>query len=150
VPISRYYGFEDARAIQEVLKGYDESSDGGQSLDTPLKVIGQVSRCRIVVTGAYHSAVFALSQGIPTVCLAKSAYFVDKLMGLADQFGTGCEVVLLDSDLAENLRACLEKTWNSALEVRPSLLAAAREQIRVGQDAYKRLGEIALISRAAL
>jgi polysaccharide pyruvyl transferase WcaK-like protein len=50
----------------------------------------------VVVAGSYHAAVFALSQGIPVVALVKSPYYVNKMVGLGDQFGAGCEIVRLD------------------------------------------------------
>jgi hypothetical protein len=37
----------------------------------------RVSTCRILDTGAYHLAVFALSQGIPVVALSSSGYYDD-------------------------------------------------------------------------
>jgi polysaccharide pyruvyl transferase WcaK-like protein len=79
----------DATTNRMLMKGYDDASDGGKGLDTPLKVIDQVGRCRILVTGAYHAAVFALSQGIPAVCLAKSEYFQDKFLGLRNGLTIG-------------------------------------------------------------
>ncbi|HEY9299757.1 MAG TPA: polysaccharide pyruvyl transferase family protein, partial [Phormidium sp.] len=85
----------DSSSIKELLCGLDDQSDGGASLDTPLKVIQQVSQCRLVVSGSYHAGVFALSQGIPVIGLAKSKYYVDKFSGLSDQFPGGCKVILL-------------------------------------------------------
>ena len=46
-------------------------------------VIERVGECRVVVTGSYHGAVFALAQGIPVVALVKSPYYVNKMAGLA-------------------------------------------------------------------
>jgi colanic acid/amylovoran biosynthesis protein len=132
----------DSGSIRELLSGWDETSDGGESLRTVRAVIEQVGRCRIVVTGAYHAAVFALSQGISTVCLARSDYFAEKLLGLADQFGRGCEVITLDgSDLEARLSDAMSRAWDDADDVRPRLLDAARRQIDCGQEAYRRLAE---------
>src|SRR5205085_3092499 len=45
-------------------------SDNGQSVPaTSEQLIARVGTCRIVVTGSYHAGVFALSQGIPAVCV---------------------------------------------------------------------------------
>jgi colanic acid/amylovoran biosynthesis protein len=105
-------------------------------------VIKQITRCRIVVTGAYHAAVFALSQGIPVVGLAKSPYVVQKFLGLADQFGTGCQLVFLDgSDLYQALLAAMEKTWMCADELRSSLQEAALRQIGASRRAYQKFYE---------
>ena len=138
VPIAFHAWANDPVAIQQLLKGFDDHSDGGITLDTPLKVIQQAGRCRIVVTGAYHAAVFALSQGIPVVGLSASDDYTAKFLGLEDQFGLGCETVHLDAaDASENLAAAAERAWQSAEEVRLPLLDAARRQIELSQRAYE-------------
>ncbi|MBD2101135.1 polysaccharide pyruvyl transferase family protein [Leptolyngbya sp. FACHB-261] len=143
VPIELRPPDSDVETIQKLLAGYDNASDGGQSLNTPLKVIQQAGRCRVVVTGSYHAGVFSLSQGIPIIGLAKSAYYKDKFLGLADQFGIGCEVVLLDDEqLQQKLTASINRAWCTADEVRPQLLAAAKRQINLGHSAYKRVHEL--------
>jgi polysaccharide pyruvyl transferase WcaK-like protein len=113
----------------------------GVDLDTPLKVIREVSRCRIVVTGAYHAAVFALAQGIPAVCLARTPYFFGKFLGLADQFGgRGCHVVSLDGDdLPARLARTMTIAWDEAPVVREALWQAAARQVSQGHAAYRRL-----------
>jgi colanic acid/amylovoran biosynthesis protein len=120
--------------------GARESADAGQELDTPLKVIRRTGRCRIVVTGAYHAAVFALAQGVPAVCLARTPYFHDKFLGLAEQFGAGCHVVSLDDgDLPGQLARTMTLAWDEAPAVRETLWQAAARQIAQGQAAYRRL-----------
>jgi colanic acid/amylovoran biosynthesis protein len=144
LPIARQ-GNLDAGAIERMLDGLDGSVDGrgggsGSELDTPLKVIHQVGRCRIVVTGAYHAAVFALAQGIPAVCLARTPYFFGKFQGLADQFGAGCPVVPLDGpDLPVRLARTMSAAWDEAPVVREALCRAAARQITQGYAAYQRL-----------
>ena len=118
-------------------------SNGGSDLNTPLKVIEQVGKCRIVVTGAYHAAVFALAQGIPVVGFAKSTYVREKFLGLADQFGTGCETVDLDApDFAVQLETAMTNAWLSATTVRAQLLKAAERQIESSYAAYQRVGAL--------
>jgi Polysaccharide pyruvyl transferase len=120
-----------------------EEDDDALPLDTPRSVIDRVGSCRIVVTGSYHGAVFALGQGIPAVALIKSPYYAAKMSGVADQFGTGCELVSLDrSDLPSALRAAIDRAWDSADRVREPLLRAAAEQVRRGRAAYARLGAL--------
>lgn len=144
IPIETAY-FEglvdpDSTTIKKLLVGMDDCSDGGKNLDTPQKVIEQVGHCRIVVTGSYHAGVFALAQGIPVIGLAKSQYYADKFLGLADQFGSGCEVVmLLNNDLDEELSTQISKLWENASYIRPQLLSAAQTQIEQGQLAYEKL-----------
>jgi colanic acid/amylovoran biosynthesis protein len=96
-----------------------------------------------VVTGAYHAAVFSLSQGIPVVCLANSADYVAKFLGLQDLFGQGCDMLLLDDPMfTRKLEAALEKAWGSAEEVRRPLQRAAARQIELSRHAYERMGNL--------
>ena len=102
-----------------------------------------MKRCRIVVTGSYHAGVFALSQGIPVVCLAKSHYYIDKFLGLADQFRAGCQLVFLNQEaLSERFLDSIEKAWESAEDTRLPLLEAADRQVEMSRKAYKRLYEL--------
>jgi colanic acid/amylovoran biosynthesis protein len=142
VPIAFHAWASDHLVIRQLLQGFDDHTDGGVTLDTPLKVIQQIGRCRMVVTGAYHAAVFALSQGIPVVGLSASDDYSAKFLGLADQFGPGCETVDLGSpDRSERLALALERAWLSADRVRLSLLERARRQIALSQSAYERIKE---------
>jgi colanic acid/amylovoran biosynthesis protein len=107
-------------------------------------VIEQVKRCRVVVTGSYHPAVFALSQGIPVVGLARSEYYLQKFLGLADQFGAGIEIVSSDVEqLPGKLTTAIGSAWRSAETVFPALLDAAWRQIQSGQRYYQRLYQLA-------
>lgn len=141
LPISFHSSESDVASIRELLAGLDIDSDGGADLDTPAALVAQASRCRVVVTASYHAAVFALAQGIPAVCLAKSAYYIDKFRGLADQFGNGCQVLLFDDPQLEmQLQDAIENAWHDALALRPALLNAARRQAEVGKNACRSLG----------
>lgn len=143
IPIANRPTENDPEAIQQLLAGYDDESDGGQDLDTPLKVIKQVGRCRIVVTGSYHAGVFALSQGIPVVGLAKSRYYEEKFLGLAKQFGTGCEVISMNNNrFQENLMIAINNAWESAEKVRTNLLESARTQVELGHAVYKQVYQL--------
>jgi colanic acid/amylovoran biosynthesis protein len=93
--------------------------------ERPADVIQQVRRCRVVVTASYHGAVFALSSGIPAVCIALSEYYAQKFGGLALMFNAvGCQLV----SAPEDLPAAVETAWEIAPYVRESLLRAARRQ----------------------
>jgi polysaccharide pyruvyl transferase WcaK-like protein len=87
----------------------------------------------LVITGAFHPAVFALAQGIPVVCIAKSEEYVGKFSTLADMFGAGCEVIQLnDKSFRGKFEKSIENAWNSAEMVRSGLLAASMRQINMG------------------
>jgi polysaccharide pyruvyl transferase WcaK-like protein len=132
----------DVATLRELLADMPvDDADGGASLDTPQRVIRRVGECRAVVAGSYHAAVFALAQGIPVVALASSQYYRNKMSGLADQFGGGCEVVALEpaSSLSSRIAAAIARAWDASDRLRPALLARAAEQVASGRAAYARL-----------
>ncbi len=143
LPISFEKSSSDVETIGRLLRGCENDSDGCQNLDEPTRVIKNAGLCRVAVTGSYHSAVFALAQGVPVVGLANSDYYIDKFRGLAHQFGCGCEVLLLDDrGLRDKLAGSIANAWGSAEDVRPKLLAAAKRQIGLGQAIYRRVYEL--------
>jgi colanic acid/amylovoran biosynthesis protein len=143
IPIAFHECALDHETIRRLLAGFDDESDGGLLLDTPLMLIKQTARCRIVVTGAYHAAVFALAQGIPVVCLSNSPYYLAKFQGLEDLFGVGCAIVMLgESDLPRRLATAIERTWNSADAVRLPLLQSALHQVEASREAYQRVKDL--------
>jgi polysaccharide pyruvyl transferase WcaK-like protein len=140
VPISFYSKERDADAIARML-GTEERL--APEVGTPAAAIGQVGRCRVVVTGSYHAAVFALAQGIPAVGLAGSGYYVDKFLGLAGQFDGGCATVRLDEPrLGERLEAAVEEAWSSAPSLSVGLRRSAELQAERVRQAYASLHAI--------
>ena len=135
IPIAHHNGGMDLETLRGLLD--DQPS---AALDTPRAVIERVGECRVVVTGSYHGAVFALAQGIPAVALVKTRYYEAKMAGVAEQFGLGCELVRLDDpDLPRALDAAIDRAWTSADAVRERLLRAAAEQVERGRAAYARV-----------
>jgi colanic acid/amylovoran biosynthesis protein len=141
VPLpSAYSGVSDDDATLARLLGGLPAAVGGEAAPrTVPALIARVGRCRVVVAGAYHVAVFALAQGIPVVALAKSKYYRSKYDGLEMLFGTGCETVMLDdAQLETSLRDAIERAWDRADEMRPQLIEAAERQVRWGEAAFAR------------
>lgn len=141
VPLpSAYHGVAaDEITLRRLLEGEPTVAGIDWSPRTVPALVAQVGRCRIVVAGAYHVAVFALSQGIPVVALASSNYYRSKYDGLETLFGAGCETVTLDDPMLEpHLRDAMERAWDSADNLRPRLLEAAERQVRWGEDAFAR------------
>lgn len=133
----------DPEAIRNLLEGLP-FMDVGREPITLDELLKHIRECRVVVTGSYHAAVFALSQGIPAVCLAKSDYYQGKFVGLAHQFGAGCQMITMESDrLEESLAEKIELAWNCSEDVRTPLLESARAQIEAGQYAYQQLLNLA-------
>jgi len=131
----------DAEYIKQLLKGYTYATNiGGGNLDDPLKIIGQTGRCRVVVAGSYHAAVFALSQGIPVIGLSQSPNYMNKFQGLNAQFGDDCHVLSFDDvDFPMKFAHALDQAWETAEQARPGLLENAEHQIEAGLAAYQRL-----------
>ena len=148
IPISAHPDERDLDAIREVLGARGEDAADG-AIDTPRAAIDRAARCRVVVTGSYHAGVFALAQGVPAIGLAASSYYVDKFLGLRDQFGDGCTPIMLDADdLAGALEAAIEEAWAQDPGVRAQLVAAGERQLEEGRAAYHRLFEIVESARA--
>jgi colanic acid/amylovoran biosynthesis protein len=140
IPISRLLGEADIETIRQLMFGNGDNSHDDSPLDSPEAIIGQIKRCRLVVTGSYHAGVFALASGIPTIGVAMSDYYVDKFLGLTALFGEGCQTVLLsDQNYQTNLKAAITNLWTKAERLRPKLLAEAERQIRLGHQAYERI-----------
>jgi polysaccharide pyruvyl transferase WcaK-like protein len=153
IPIAHHGGRMDVETLRVLLSDLPgaDGSDGGAGLNTPRLVIDRVGECRVMVTGSYHGAVFALAQGIPVVALAKSAYYVNKMAGVAQQFGSGCEIVRLDdAALPSTLAAAIDRAWRNADRVRGPLLEAAGDQIAQGHSAYRPLKDTVLAGEPAL
>ncbi len=134
---------QDQAAIAELLPA-SLSAVGDDNGDDPLAAIARIGACRVVVAGSYHAGVFALSQGIPVICLVSSPYYYHKFHGLAGQFGSGCVVLdLNDAQFGQKLRDALLTSWRTAGQARAELLSAARQQIEAGRQAYRRLDTLA-------
>lgn len=147
LPIARMRN-EDLKAIRRILEGYPLACSDGSDDDTPAKVIRTTGGCRVVVTGAYHAAVFALARGIPAVCLAGSEYFGQKFDGLSGMFGQGCHIVnMADREFPAALSQALDAAWHEAGAVRCGLRARASQQIELSRLAYQRFAGVA--ARAA-
>lgn len=143
VPISRFTDADDLRDTWQHVLGAEPPPEA-LPLETVADVIAAAGKCRVVVTGSYHAAVFALSQGVSAVCLVRSAYYASKFLGLQEQFGRGCEVFFWENEgagmsSAERLRATIRKTWDEAPEVRSALLKAAERQVEAGEAAYREM-----------
>lgn len=139
IPISFHDHEADLDAVASVLG----RSTSPPCPAEPTAVARLVGRCRLVVTGSYHAAVFALAQGIPVVAFSNSLYYDHKFLGLAEMFGAGCEVVRLsDAAAPQKLRAALDRLSDAGAGLREPLLRSACEQIDGSQAAYRRVFEI--------
>jgi colanic acid/amylovoran biosynthesis protein len=138
--ISYVPGESDMESFRNLFPEHAPAADDDPQA-TPARAVEDIGRCRLVVTGAYHSALFALSQGIPALCLYNSPYYRDKFLGLAVQFGSpGCAIIdLSQPDYEERIRTTLEELWSRAIQYEKPLLSAAEGQIRRSKAAWARL-----------
>jgi polysaccharide pyruvyl transferase WcaK-like protein/GT2 family glycosyltransferase len=145
LPVSRYPVDGDLAALGALLD--PERSGTGVALDdlaTTEALIAAAARCRVIVTGSYHAAVFGLAQGVPAVCLTRSRYYDAKFAGLRALFPGACSVVSLDEPgFAGRLRAAIDQAWHLPAAVRAAAGDAAAGQRAAGRDAYARFGETA-------
>ena len=140
IAISAVPGEEDAAALAELFDGVEDVG----ALEVPAlhDVLAATARCRVVVTGSYHAAVFALSVGVPAIGLAASRYYEDKFLGLAEQFGEGCDVVMLAGGSGNDLASTIAEAWARAPALRSSLRDAGARQVARGYEAYDRVAAL--------
>jgi len=136
LPCSHVPGESDLQTFTRIFPGLQTRALSSGFQMTPEWIIEETGRCRVVIAGSYHTAVFALSQGIPTICLALSQYYQDKFLGLAAQFGPGCHVVRLDKGYEAALVQAATQMWRTSDSHRKSLLSAARAQIKAAERTW--------------
>jgi polysaccharide pyruvyl transferase WcaK-like protein len=143
LPIAVHEAARDPEQIARILP--PPEGEAAAAPRSPTDVIDRASACRAVVSGTYHGAVFALSQGIPVVCIAQSELYAAKFHGLAAEFGEGCVVVEAGepAGLGQRLAEALDAAWKRADELRPRLLSAAQDQVERGWEAYRAFGKVA-------
>lgn len=145
IPIAFHDYANDVESSRQLLTGVDNAECLGVIPDSPLKLMERTARCRIVVTGAYHAAVFALAQGIPAVCLSNSDYYSAKFAGLKKSYPRGCwSLSLGHSDLKERLSVAIDEAWESADSVREYLVNSTADQLEAGRNAYRRLKDLTI------
>lgn len=125
------------------LPSIDQSPDDGTGIAALVSAAG---RCRVVVTGSYHAAVFALAQGVPAIGIAGSDYYLHKFAGLAGLFGDGCRMLHIQRDGPDTLSHMLESLWAAAPAMSTSLRDAARAQVARGHAFYDRLSDVTCVS----
>lgn len=127
--------------IRRALGGVRDVRLPSRRFETPLEVIRRAGWCRVMVSGTFHGAVFALSQGIPVVALSNSEEYLIKISGLAAAFGfRGCRIVELGvPGVTERLTNAIESLWRAADGLRPELLMEAQRQNAMTEAAYAKL-----------
>jgi colanic acid/amylovoran biosynthesis protein len=134
----------DSSYIEAIIQGYHKRSSSRIKFESTMHLINRISRCRIMIAGTFHGAVFALGQGIPVIALAKSVEYQNKLTGLTTEFGKeGCQVIHLQGDdFQQKLADAIDFAWESAEQLRPHLLEQAKRQIDLGYAAYQKIYDL--------
>jgi len=137
LPIALHTFADDRKSIARLL---GSSAASIPAVESPEELYAQISKCRVVVTGAYHAAVFALAQGIPTICICGSDYYAAKFEGLRALFGKACSLIYLQQNdsLSSLLHSC-GYVWQIAEMLRGDLLNQALAQINASRGAYRTL-----------
>lgn len=142
------YRSEDRRSTLPLVAGAARAVPPLQPYVGARVVAQRVARCRVVVTGAYHLAVFALAQGIPVVALTSSEYYDDKFHGLSGMFGGGVELVHLDAaDAGRAVAAAIRTAWEQAPVLQAQLRVRADVQILQSRAALDRVMDLVDVPR---
>jgi polysaccharide pyruvyl transferase WcaK-like protein len=141
IPVPIDINDADKKYVDDVISGYRKADSSWSKFDTYTALIERTRKCRVMITGTFHAAVFAVSQGIPVIALANSTEYMNKTLGLTAEFGEdGCRVISLsDPDFERRFSEAVDHAWASADELRPQLLEAARRQISLGHLAYQKI-----------
>lgn len=131
----------DLEAIGQLLDGVAGYETPAESPQTPRQLIPQAGRCRVVVTGSYHAAVFALAQGVSVVGVFNNEYYRLKFTGLQRLFGAGCVALSFAEAAGGALPGVLDELWEGAPARRGPLLEAAARQIALSRGVYRQVAE---------
>ncbi len=112
-----------------------------ESLDSsnPTSLAAAISSCRVVVTGTYHAAVFALGQGIPVVTLAGSLHYRTKMGGLRAMFPEGCRMLEPGDQMGALLMREVGRLSTEAPTIRHQTLNRVRAQIDSQERSWIRI-----------
>ncbi|MCU0728294.1 MAG: polysaccharide pyruvyl transferase family protein [Planctomycetes bacterium] len=134
---------DDLPVLRRLLDGAGSEAASGAPPLTPAEAISRVGLCRVVVTGSYHAAVFALGQGIPVVSIAGSDYYRFKFEGLADLFPRGCRVVdAAEGEFEGDLAVALRRSWADGPGIAAGLRAAAAARVASAEAAFDRISAL--------
>jgi polysaccharide pyruvyl transferase WcaK-like protein len=140
LPVSRYKAQSDLEAIRTCIAGRGDNVAGHQfaSIHNPEELAKHAARCRVVVTGSYHAAVFGLAAGVPAVCITNSRYYDLKFEGLAAQFPGGCQLVRPGPLFEHELSEAIDRAWETSETSRDRLHSAALTQVANADQLYAR------------
>lgn len=95
----------------------------------------EIGRCRAFLTTSYHTAVFAMTLGVPAIMVANSDFYTMKFMGLAEYFGQDMFVIQL-RDVARDLPRAISVAWEMPTEQRLEMRVRGREIMDLSKRFY--------------
>lgn len=133
----------DKKYIEEIMQDYPRTFSSWRKFELSSEIINRIGRCRLMISGTFHGAVFALAQGIPVVALAKSEEYLNKFTGLANEYvEKGCQVINLNNEnLDKEFSEAIDLAWKSSDLLHNKLLIDSKRQINLGYSAYQRIFE---------
>jgi polysaccharide pyruvyl transferase WcaK-like protein len=136
LPVSRHAA--DADVLQTLLRRRQNPADVDlDDIESPHALSAGAARCRAIVTGSYHAAVFGLAQGVPAVCLSRSPYYDAKFRGLHAQFPGACFVVPLEAwEKSDLVRSSIYRAWHLSNSARNAAYATAAKLRSAGREGY--------------
>lgn len=141
LPVSRYTAHSDLEAIRRVCgteRGADVVGCEFADIYTSEQLAERAARCRVVVTGSYHAAVFGLAAGVPAVCISNSRYYDLKFAGLGAQFPGGCHLVRPGPLFERELSDAIDHAWETSESDRDHIHSAALAQVAKAGQTYAR------------
>jgi polysaccharide pyruvyl transferase WcaK-like protein len=137
IPISHGATESDIASTATAVAGTNLDDLRIESPDTPTHLRDVVGSCGVMVTAAYHAAVFALAQGVPVVGVAASPYYQAKLGGLRSLFGPAiCQVLTLaEATDPASLSAAIARATNLPQDTRADAVEQATAQRTAGRTA---------------
>lgn len=127
----------DLASVNQLLTLDEQEVEYANTIKTPEVLIQQIDRCKLVITGSYHAAVFALSRGIPVVALVGSDYYESKFRGLANQFSLGCKIVSLTQEgLLPILRIAITEAIQQQEIIKDRLIFEAQKQSALSKSTW--------------
>jgi hypothetical protein len=144
LPVSNFAEDADLPAIERALSHSPRLGVPfvGERLTAPDDLIRATARCRAVVTGSYHAAVFALAQGVPVVGLSASDYYDVKFNGLRNLYPQLIETVRLDADgLTGRIRQAVARAWEIAEDRRRAARSQTLALVQAADEAFDAFAE---------
>ena len=146
LPVSRQPADSDVAAVDSLITA-GRADDSPGELPATEALAASAAKCRAIVTGSYHAAVFGLAQGVPAICLTKSAYYDAKFAGLKALFPTACSVLPVgESDFAARYTEAIACAWHLPRSAREAALHSAISQRESGRKAYTHLREAVVMA----